>query len=128
MFQNLLCETCCKNNAYGNGTFPRKEVKLLFVRHNLQFNCVKIPVFEKYFEIFNSCFLYIQHVVTRNNFTYFRPCKLETWTLLTVKENLYMNLLQTIISSFVNKNCCYIIILFLGYVFASKGFVFPLLQ
>ena len=59
----------------------------------------------------------------------FRPWKLETLTLLTVKENLFVNLLRTIISSLVNKKCYfYIVILFLCYVFASKDFVFPFLR
>ena len=50
--------------------------------------------------------------------------------LLTVKENLYMNLQRTIISPLVNKNYYYIAILFLCYVFpfASAYFVFPLLR
>ena len=41
-----------------------------------------------------------------------------------------MNLLQTIISSLVNKNYYYIVLLFLCYVFPfiSKDFVFPLLR
>ena len=42
------------------------RVSLLYVRHNLKFKCVKMPVFETYFKIFSSCFLYIQHFVTRN--------------------------------------------------------------
>ena len=67
--------------------------------------------------IYYSCFLYIQHVVARNKFTSFRPWKTETLTLLTVKENLYTNLLRTIISSLVNKNCYYIVTLFLRYAF-----------
>ena len=73
---------------------------------------------------------YTQNVVTRNKFTLFRPWKLENLTLLTVKENLYTNLLLTIISSLANKNYYYIVISFLCYVFcfASKGFVFPLLS
>ena len=50
-------------------TFLRKEVKLLSVQHNLLFNCVKMPVFETHFKIFNPCFLYIQQVLTRNDFT-----------------------------------------------------------
>ena len=33
--QYLLGETCCKNYADNDGTFLRKEVKLLSVRHNL---------------------------------------------------------------------------------------------
>ena len=68
--------------------------------------------------------------MTRNNFTSFRPWKLETLTLLTVKENLYTNLLRTKISSLVNKNYYYTVILFLRYDFplASKGFAFPLLS
>ena len=48
------------------GTFLRKEVNSLSVRHNLKSGCVKTPVFGTYFKIFNSCVLYIQHVVTRN--------------------------------------------------------------
>ena len=99
------------------------------VGHNLKFNCVKMPVFETHFKIFNSCFLYIQHVANFK-FSSFRPLKLETLTLLTVKENLYTNLLRTIISFHVNKNYYYIVILFLCYVspFISKGLVFPLLR
>ena len=61
----------------------------------------------------------------------FRPGKLETLTLLTVKQNLYMNLLRKIMSSLVNSHYYfYIVILFLCYVFpfASKDFVFPLLS
>ena len=67
--------------------------------------------------------------MTRNKFTSFRPWKLETLTLLTVKENLFTNLLRTIISSLVNKNYYYIVILHLCYVspFVSKGSVFSLL-
>ena len=44
------------------------------------------------------------------------------------QRNLYTNLLRTIISSIVNKNYYYIVILFLYYVvpFASKGIAFPL--
>ena len=77
----------------------------------------------KHFKIFNSCFFNIQHVVTRNKFSLFRSWKLETLTLLTTRENLYTNLLPTIISSLVNKNYYYIVILFLCYVFPfiSKG-------
>ena len=30
-----ILETCCKNYAYNDGTFLRKKVKLLSVRHNL---------------------------------------------------------------------------------------------
>ena len=50
--------------------------------------------------------------------------------LVTVKENLCMNLQRTIISPLVNKNYYYIAILFLCYVFpfASAYFVFPLLR
>ena len=71
--------------------------------------------------------LYIKHVVTRTKFTSFRPSKLVTFTLLTAKENLYMNFLRTIFSSLVNKNFNYIVILFLCYVFSfvSKDFVLP---
>ena len=49
---------------------------------------------------------------------------------LIVKENLYMNLLQTIIFSLVNKNYYYIVILFLCSVFhfTCNNFVFPLLR
>ena len=32
--QYLFWDTCCKNCAYNDGTFLRKEVKLLSVRHN----------------------------------------------------------------------------------------------
>ena len=42
-----------------------KEVKLLSVRHNL----LEIPLFETRLKTVNSCFLYIQQDVTRNNFT-----------------------------------------------------------
>ena len=79
---------------------------------------------------FKSCFLYIQHAVTRNKVISFRPWKPETLTLFTVKENLYTNLLRTIICCFVNKKCYCIVILFLCYVFpfVSKGVVFPLLR
>ena len=62
--------------------------------------------------------MYIQLVVTRNKFISFRPSKLVTLTFLTVKENVYTNLQRTIISSLVNKNFNYIIILFLCYVFS----------
>ena len=84
-------------------------------------------MFETHFKILNSWFLYIKHVVTRNKFTSFRPSKLVTFTLLTAKENLYMNFLRTIFSSLVNKNFNYIVILFLCYVFSfvSKDFVLP---
>ena len=79
---------------------------------------------------FSSGFLYMQHVITRNKFTSFRPWKLETLTLLRVKEYLYKNLLRTIVSSLVNKNHYHIVISFLCYVspFASKGFVFLMLR
>ena len=114
--QYLLRETCYKNYNYDNGTFLRKEVKFSSVRHNLKFNCVKMPVLETHFKIFNLLyFLYIQHVVTRNQFTSFKIWKLETLAFLTVKESLYTNLLRTIISSFINKNYYYIVILFLLY-------------
>ena len=83
--QYLLWEICCKNYPYDDGTFLRKEVKFLSVQHNLEFNCVKMPMFETHFKIFNSCFLCIQQVVARNKFTSFRPWKLETLTLLTAK-------------------------------------------
>ena len=127
--QYLLWETCCKNCTYKGGTFLCKEAKCLSVQHNLKFKCVKMPVLETHLKIFSSCFLYIQYVVTRNKFASFRAWKLDTLTLLTVKENLNTNLLRTIISSLVNKNYYYAVILFLCYVFhfASKGFVFPLL-
>ena len=80
------------------------------------------------FSIYYSCFLYIQHVVARNKFTSFRPWKTETLTLLTVKENLYTNLLRTIISSLVNKNYYYIVTLFLRYafLFCLSGFCISL--
>ena len=42
-------------------------------------------------------------------FTSFRPWKIELLTLLTVKENLYKNLLRTIISSLVNKKNYYFV-------------------
>ena len=83
----------------------------------MKFNCVKFLVLGTHFKIFNSCFLYTQHVVTRNKFISFRPWKLVTLTLLTDKENLYTNLLRTITSSLANKNYYYIIILFLCYIF-----------
>ena len=59
--------------------------------------------------------------MARNKFVTFRPRKLETLTLLKVKENLYMNFLQTIIYFLVNKNC--IVILFLCYMipFVAKS-------
>ena len=72
-----------------------------------------MPVLETHLKIFSSCFLYIQYVVTRNKFASFRAWKLDTLTLLTVKENLNTNLLRTIISSLVNKNYYYAVILFL---------------
>ena len=99
--QYLLWETCCKNCTYKGGTFLRKEVKLLSVQHNLKFKRVKMSVLETHLKIFSSCFLYIQYVVTRNKFASFRAWKLDTLTLLTVKENLNTNLLRTIISSLV---------------------------
>ena len=111
--QYLLWETCCKNCTYKGGTFLRKEVKLLSVQHNLKFKRVKMSVLETHLKIFSSCFLYIQYVVTRNKFASFRAWKLDTLTLLTVKENLNTNLLRTIISSLVNKNYYYAVILFL---------------
>ena len=106
-------------------TFLRKKVKLLSVRQNLLFNCVKMPVFQTIFKIFNPSFLYIQEILTRNYFTQFSPWKLEALTLLTVKENFYMNLLRTIISNLLYKNHYYIVILFLCYIcpFVSKDFV-----
>ena len=66
----------------------------------------------------------------RREFTAFKPWKLETLTLLTVKENLYTNLLGKLISSLVNKNHYRIFMLFLCYVFpfAPRGFVFLLLR
>ena len=79
-------ETCCKNYTYKDGIFFRKEVKFLSVRHNLKFNCIKMPVSETYFKIFSSSFLHIQHFVMRNKFTSFRPWKLETLILVIVKE------------------------------------------
>ena len=87
------------------------------------------PVFEAQFKISYSCFLYIQHVVTRNKFTSFRPWKQKNLTLLNVKKKLYTNLLRTIIFSLVNKNYYYIVILFLWHAFllVSNGFLFPLL-
>ena len=126
IIRNLLY----KNYAYGDGTFLRKEVKLVSVRHNLWFSCIKMPVFETHLKVINSCFLYIQQIVTRNKFAEFWRWKLETLDLLTVKENLYMNLLWTIIYYLVNKIYYYIVILFLCYVFpfASEDFVFPLLR
>ena len=67
--------------------------------------------------------------MTRNNFTSFRPWKLETLTPLTVKENLYTNLLRTLVSSLVNKNYYYIVILFLCYVlpFGTNVLLFDVL-
>ena len=32
--------------SYNDGTFPRKVVKLLSIRHNLSITCMKMPVFE----------------------------------------------------------------------------------
>ena len=59
----------------------------------------------------------------------FRPWKLDTLTLPTVKENLNTNLLRTIISSLASKNYYHIVLLFLCYAFpfASNSFVFSLL-
>ena len=67
--------------------------------------------------------------MTRNNFTSFRPWKLETLTPLTVKENLYTNLLRTLVSSLVNENYYYIVILFLCYVlpFGTNVLLFDVL-
>ena len=67
--------------------------------------------------------------MTRNNFTSCRPWKLETLTPLTVKENLYTNLLRTLVSSLVNKNYYYIVILFLCYVlpFGTNVLLFDVL-
>ena len=130
MSQYLFWETCWKNYTYNDGAFLFKEVKFLSVRHNLKFCCVKMSLFETHIKIFSSGFLYMQHVITRNKFTSFRPWKLETLTLLRVKEYLYKNLLRTIVSSLVNKNHYHIVISFLCYVspFASKGFVFLMLR
>ena len=77
-----------------------------------------------------SCFSYIQQVMRRSKFTSIKPWKLETLILLTVKESLFRNLLRRIVSSVVNKNYYYVVILFLCYVFpfASEDFVFPLLR
>ena len=97
--------------------FAKKLNFCTFCQFNLKFNSVKGPTFETGFKIFDSCSLYIQHLVTRNKFTLFRSWKLETLVLFTVKENLYTNLLRTIISSLVNKYYYYIVILFLCYVF-----------
>ena len=88
---SIYYEKLAVNCTYDDG----KEVKFLSVRHNLKCICVKMLVFETHFKIFNSCFLYIQHIIRRNKFTPFKPWKLEILTLLTVKENLYMNLLRT---------------------------------
>ena len=54
------------------------------------------------------------------------PLKLETLTFLQSKK---ICVLRTIISSLVNKNNYYLVILFLCYVFpfAAKDYVFPLL-
>ena len=84
----------------------------------------------KHISKFDSCFLYIQHVLTRNKFTSFRPWKLETLTLFNVTENLHTNILRTIISSLANKSYYYIVILFRCYVFrfSFEGLVFPLLR
>ena len=78
--------------------------------------------------IISSCFLYILQVVTRNKFIYFWLLKRDNLTLLTVKENLYTNLLRTIISSLVNKNYYYIVTLFLRYafLFCLSGFCISL--
>ena len=83
-----------------------------------------------YIQFAYSCFLYIQQVMTRSKFTSIKPWKLETLILLTVKESLFRNLLRRIVSSVVNKNYYYVVILFLCYVFpfASEDFVFPLLR
>ena len=128
---SAVCLSICYNMGYKK--LPVKtaltRVSVLSVQHNLKFKCVKMPVSETYFKIFSSWFSYVQHFVTRNKFTLFKSWKLETLTLLTVKENLYTNLLRTIISSLVNKSYHYTVILFLCYVFSlgSKGFIFPLL-
>ena len=97
------------------GLFFAKELN--FCPSDINVSCVKIAVFETHFKIFNSCFLYIQQVVTRNKFISYRPRKLMTLNFLTVKENLCTNLLRTIVSSLVNKNYYYIVMLFLCYVF-----------
>ena len=89
--------------------------ELNFCPSDINVSCVKMPVFETHFKIFNSCFLYVQQVVTRNKLISYRPCKLMTLNFLTVKENLCTNLLRTIISSLVNKNFYYIVMLFLCY-------------
>ena len=47
---------CCKSYTYNDGTFLRKKVKFLSVRHNLKFNYVKMPVFEMHFKMFKPCF------------------------------------------------------------------------
>ena len=52
--------------------------------------------------------------MTRNKFTQFRPWKLETLIFLQTKKTC---ILRTMISSLVNKNYYYIVILFLCYVF-----------
>ena len=85
-----------------------------------------MPVFETHLKIYITCFLYIQQVVTRNNFTQFRSWKLETLTLPTVKENLYMNLLRTIVSSFVNKNYYVVTLFLLCFPFCLRGFCISL--
>ena len=92
---------------------------------------MKMPVVETHLKIFNSCFLYIQQVIARNNFTQFQTW--ETGDLdspdserklvyeFTAKNNVF----------FVNSHYYfYIAILFLCYVFpfGSKNFVFPLLS
>ena len=87
-----------------------KKFKCLSVQHNLKLNCIKMPVFEPHFKIFNSYFLYTQHVVTRNKFTSFISFVYK----FTTNSDFFS---------------CKLVILFMCYVFphGSRGFVFPLL-
>ena len=97
--------------------------KLHFGPFNIIWNSIvlKYQCLKHTSKFFIHVFCISNNVVTRNKFTSFRPWKLETLTFLTFKENLYMNLLQTIIYSLyslVNKNCYYKGTLFLRYVFS----------
>ena len=82
-----------------------------------------MPVFEIQLRIFNSCFLYIQLVVTRNEFT------TRNLDSSYIKKK-YVYEFATINNFFSCKKSHYYIaiLLFLCYVFpfASNGFVFPL--
>ena len=69
------------------GLFFAKELN--FCPSDINVSCVKIAVFETHFKIFNSCFLYIQQVVTRNKFISYRPRKLMTLNFLTVRKSMY---------------------------------------